>query len=112
MSPNEEDHRPQFTEYLDYRAKNPVEGRECSGSATFYGVKAMNHQMVNNNVTMSKEHFEVAKSELEKPNPRLCDFLEAENPYVMKSTGSGAAYKAGFVVHQVINLFKEDQGKK
>lgn len=91
------DYRSKFTDFFSdpttYQKSHP---------ATFHIVRGMNNRMAANNVPMTKEHYDAATSSILKGDT-VCSFMIAENPHVMKSTGSGVLYNMGKAAHTVIS---------
>jgi hypothetical protein len=66
----------------------------------------MNTEMVRKSVPMSEAHYKVARKSLEDGAP-ICEFLQAENTHVLKSSGNGVVYNAGKLFHYGISYFTD-----
>jgi RHS repeat-associated protein len=101
-------YRPDFTDFLNDQAGGgnskacyPSDGALNKPNwITSNVISVMNEEMARNNVPMSEGHYQAAKDSINRGD-NLLDFLKAENPHVLKSTGRGDIYYIGKGFHRV-----------
>lgn len=94
--------RPVFTKFLTSAWQKPQVNR-----VALVAVQNMNSQMVGHGVTMTEAHYTAATASLLRGDP-ICQFLRAENEFVLESEGSGIAYALGKKLHQGIHAVHKD----
>ena len=100
MDGDRDDYRGKFTEELDLRSGNPI-GKHLP--CTVELLRKMNDQMIKNKILMTKGHFDTAIESIDRGD-NIVEFTVSENPHVLKSSGSGWAYKLGFGYHKGLAL--------
>lgn len=93
--------RDEFSEFLN-------DAPDSANQLTVSIVDAMNDQMVSDGVPMSESHYEAATEAIEQGYTPM-EFLFAENPHVLESTGSGIVYESGKLFHEGLHAIDSIQ---